>query len=119
MSSWRKRRRGREGSLLIEALAAVTVLAVGVVTVMGAFALQRQGVSRHQAVTRGLFAVEDEMAARWAGLSRRYLKGVSVSYPPAPEIGTGLRAVKLAAVDPSAASAEVVIYERSDRVRRR
>ena len=57
-----------KGTLLIEVLAAVLVLSVGILTVMEVFAVQSRGARRSQQKTREIFVMADNLGAVLAGV---------------------------------------------------
>lgn len=62
-----KKSPGRRGALLIEAAAAMAILAGGLVTVMQSFAVQRRAVTYNMDATQAVLALQSRVGALYAG----------------------------------------------------
>jgi type II secretory pathway pseudopilin PulG len=111
---------GRKGSLLIEAVAAMGILAVGLVMVMQTFATQRRGVSYNGDATQALLALQSRLGAVYAGIKPHELSAadrkVAQHISDAPLKVGGLKQVDLTAPvgGTSARTLDVTVYIRSD-----
>ena len=114
---------GRKGSLLIEAVVAMGILAIGLLMLMQAFATQRRGVSYNADVTLTLLALQSRLGAVYAGFRTDQLSGpgqeVKQHSRDAPGNIEGLKQVDMAADvgDLSRRTLDLTVYVRADQVK--
>ncbi len=113
----------RKGSLLIEAVVAMGILAVGLLMLMQAFATQRRGVSYNTDVTLTLLALQSRLGAVYAGVQPDQLAGpgqkVKQHSSDAPGKIAGLKQVDMVADigDSSRRTLDSTVYARADQVK--